>query len=629
MIAELEEEEVSIGRDTGNHIVINDLSVSRRHCVLRREDGLYRLFDCSSHNKTYVNDESIEERLLAHGDQLKIGTSSFIFLTDGDEVAGHSSKVQLEDGAPITKLALRMPVENALYMMARDLNALLSISTTLNSFRKLDELQGHLLRRILLSPEGSGDFEIMFGMERHESPGEKVRISRTIVQQVLRERVAILSNEVLDSDAFGAAPSLISSRAQALLCVPLVSLDKALGVIYIDSRDRAVKFDKEHLHIVTAIANIAAGALANVHHVERLESENERLRASISIEHDMVGRGLAMQELFKLIGRVAPTNLTVLITGESGTGKELAARALHKNSPRKDRPFVSINCAAIPEALLESELFGHERGAFTDARTKKKGLLEVAEGGTVFLDEVGEIPLAAQTKLLRVLQEKELKHVGGTESVKINVRVVAATNRNLEEAIEQGSFRRDLYFRLNVFPLLMPALRDRREDILLLARHFIGKHADQSTQEIKGLTVEACARLVNHHWAGNVRELENAIAHAVALCTGEYIGTEDLPRSMSAAGADAQPPRTLQQRMNDAKRGFILEVLQQAEGDYSRAAELLGIHPNNLHRLRRTLNLKATKQSPCLRGTPSDAPYPRHHARPFRDTLPARRGWHG
>jgi transcriptional regulator with GAF, ATPase, and Fis domain len=605
MIAELEEEEVSIGRDTGNRIVINDLSVSRRHCVLRREDGLYRLFDCGSHNKTYVNNESIEERLLAHGDQLKIGNSSFIFLADGDEAADYSSKVLLEDGATVTKMALRMPVENALYTMARDLNALLGISTTINSFRKLDDLQGHLLKRIfdvvpaerggiLLGPEGSGDFEIMFGMERHESPGEKVRISRTIAQQVLNERVAVLSNEVLDGDAFGAAPSLISSHIRSLLCVPLVSLDKALGVIYLDSRDPAVKFDKEHLHIVTAIANIAAGALANVHHVERLESENERLRASISIEHDMVGRGSAMQELFKLIGRVAPTSLTVLITGESGTGKELAARAIHKNSPRKDKPFVSINCAAIPENLFESELFGHERGAFTDARAQKKGLLEAAEGGTVFLDEVGEMPLLAQTKLLRVLQEKEIKHVGGMESVKINVRVVAATNRNLEEAIEQGSFRRDLYFRLNVFPLVMPALRDRREDVLLLARHFIGKHAEQSTQQIKGLTVEACAQLVNHNWSGNVRELENAIAHAVALCPGEYIGPEDLPRSLLAVSAGGQS-RTLQQKVNEAKRGFVLEALQQSEGDYAGAADLLGIHPNNLHRLIRTLNLKGQR----------------------------------
>jgi Nif-specific regulatory protein len=605
MIAELEDDEISIGRDTQNSIVINDLSISRQHCSLRRENGQYKIVDRGSHNKTFVNNKLVKEKMLEHGDQIKIGSSSFIFLVDEIETPASSSKVELEDGTLITKKALRMPIENALYLMARDLNALLSISTTISSFQKLEALQRHLLKRIfevvpaergciLLSPESSTEFENMFGMERYESNDEKVRISRTIAQQVLRERIAILSNEVLDGNQFSDAQSLISSHIRSLLCVPIVSQDKALGVIYLDSRNPSIKFDKDQLQMVTAIANIAAGALASVQHVEWLERENEQLRTSLNIEHDMLGRSLPMDEILKLISRVGPTNLTVLISGESGTGKELAARAIHKNSPRKLKPFVSINCAAIPETLFESELFGHDKGAYTDARTQKKGLLETANGGTVFLDEIGDMPLLAQSKLLRVLQERELLRVGSTQPIKIDIRVVAATNKNLEEAIQQGTFRRDLYFRLNVFPLIMPPLRDRREDILVLARHFIQKHSEQSTQPIKGLSTEACARLINYNWPGNVRELENSITHAIALCSTDYISPEDLPRSLLVIGDASTQPRTFQQLVNEAKRKFVLDALQQTDGDYSEAAKLLGMHPNNLHRLIRTLNLKGS-----------------------------------
>jgi Nif-specific regulatory protein len=300
-----------------------------------------------------------------------------------------------------------------------------------------------------------------------------------------------------------------------------------------------------------------------------------------------------MRDVYQFVSKVAPTDSTVLIRGESGTGKELVARAIHRNSPRAAMPFLAINCAALTETLLESELFGHEKGAFTGAFAQKRGKLELADRGTVFLDEVGEMPPACQSRLLRLIQEREFERVGGTRQIRTDIRLIAATNRDLEAAIERGTFRKDLYYRLNVVSLTMPPLRDRREDIPLLASHFVAKHGQRARRRVAGIAPEALACLKAHDWPGNVRDLENAIERAVVLGSTDLIMAEDLPETVfESAPHGAGAIGGYHEAIRDEKTRIILAALDQAEGSFTEAAKLLGIHPNYLHRLVRNLDLR-------------------------------------
>ncbi len=327
--------------------------------------------------------------------------------------------------------------------------------------------------------------------------------------------------------------------------------------------------------------------------LEHLELENRRLQAEINLQHNMVGASASMQVIFQNISKVAPSTSTVLVMGESGTGKELVARAIHRNSPRTAKPFMAINCAAITETLLESELFGHERGAFTGAIAQKRGKLEAADGGTVFLDEIGDLAPALQAKLLRVLQEHEFERVGGTKTIPVNIRVIAATNRDLAEGVRRGTFRQDLYYRLNVVTITMPPLRERREDIPVLAEYFAAKYMKKAGRPIAGVTKEAKRILMDYHWPGNVRELENAIERAVVLGSNCRILPDDLPESLLEADpVSAEHLMPYHEAVNEAKRGIILRALQQSSGNFTEAAHALGLHPNNLHRLIRNLDLR-------------------------------------
>jgi Nif-specific regulatory protein len=307
----------------------------------------------------------------------------------------------------------------------------------------------------------------------------------------------------------------------------------------------------------------------------------------------MVGDSPPMREVYRFVSKAAPADSTVLIHGESGTGKELVAHAIHRNSPRAAMPFLAINCAALTETLLESELFGHEKGAFTGAFAQKRGKLELADRGTVFLDEVGEMPLACQAMLLRLLQEREFTRVGGTRQIRTDIRLIAATNRDLEAAVEHGAFRRDLYYRLNVVSVTLPPLRDRRVDIAPLAGYFIAKHGKRAGRKVAGISREAIAFLEAHDWPGNVRELENAIERAVVLGSTDFILAEDLPETVR----EGVPQRTgpiggYYDSIRNEKMRVIRAALDRAAGSFTEAAKLLGIDPNYLHRLVRNLNLR-------------------------------------
>jgi Nif-specific regulatory protein len=621
----LTELECAIGRESSNQLCLSDLSVSRQHCRIHREADLFILRDLESLNCTFVNGVPVRERQLVHGDQLRIGDSLFLFLRHEEETRPTSAPVQLDDGRliPCATVLLRQadaPQLQAEKLLAeppsrlmRDFDVLLKISTAINSTSALEPLARHLLEligsvipaergAILLAEEGSEDFTSAVSWRRQAGAQPSFQVSRTVVRQVLEQGVALLSCDLLERDVLSAAPSLVASNIQSLLAVPLQVCAQVIGFIYLDTRDPAMRFDEDHLRLLSAVAGMAAVALEQAGRLERLERENRRLREEIHLEHDMIGESPRMREVYQFLAKVAPTDSTVLIRGESGTGKELAARALHRNSPRAAKPFVAINCAALAETLLESELFGHERGAFTGAIAQKKGKLELAEGGTLFLDEMGELAPPLQAKLLRVLQEREFERVGGTRPIKADVRVIAATNRDLEGAIAQSSFRQDLYFRLNVVSLRMPPLRERREDIPLLAGYFVAKYSQRCKRQVRGISAQARTRLLSYDWPGNVRELENAIERAVVLGSTDFILPEDLPEAVLEAGVLAEAgSRKLSDLMKEAKKLFIRAAIEQAGGNITKAAELLDVHPNHLHWLIRTLKLKPTlKPGPCV-----------------------------
>jgi Nif-specific regulatory protein len=598
----LDEAQTAIGRDPGNRIRLQEMAVSRRHCLIEKRDSGVVLTDLGSHNGTFVNGVPVKERRLEHGDQVRVGASVFLFLARDGEAAPSSTAVELKDQGIVAGSTIELPA--APHRAARDLDVLLRISTAINSIRGVPALQRRLLESIfdvvpaergavLLAGKGPEEFSAVFGLERDAASGKPVRVSRTIVQRVLRDRVAVLSNDVRDHDDFGGAESLLSARVHSVLAVPLLFADRVLGGLYLDSSSPKARFSEADLRLITAIAGIASVALENARQIDWLESENERLQADAHLEHNMVGEGPAMRAVLAFVAKVAPARTTILVCGESGTGKELVARAIHQNGPRAKKPFVAINCAALAETLLESELFGHERGAFTGAVVQKPGKLEVADGGTVFLDEIGELAATLQAKLLRVLQEQEFERVGGTRPIKVDVRVVAATNRDLKEMTKAGTFREDLYYRINVAALDMPSLADRREDIPLLARYFASKYAARCNRHIVGFTQEAIDCMLGYGWPGNVRELENAIERAVVLGSSEVIRPEDLPESVLEAGPSEGPPVTrYHEALLEVKKDLIRKAFKEAGGNYVETARLLDVHPNYLHRLVRNMNLK-------------------------------------
>ena len=612
--------ELSMGRDPSNHLWIPDQVLSRRHCLLTRKGDQFFIRDLGSRNGTLVNGMTVDELQLRHGDQICIGTSVLLFLLEGCEENVQGSRVELTDtkvlGSPPGSLqsedAIHLQPDNAFAKLpqnaASDFSALLKLATRIGSIGHVDSLQWQLLgfifevvpaeRGAILLFEDPDKFTSAVAWDRARGPDCPVQVSRTIVKRVARERVGLVMNDVFSDEGLRQVGTVAELRIRSVLCVPLIAANKVLGTIYLDSQHRLDQFDEHRLQVMTAIAGITALALNNVQHTEQLQKENQELRAEINLEHNMVGTSKGIQEVFQLIRRVAPTDSTILIEGESGTGKELVARAIHRNSPRAQRPFAAINCAAIPDALLESELFGHEKGAFTGATALKKGKFEAAEGGTLFLDEIGELAPSMQAKLLRVLQEREFERVGGARPVELNIRVVAATNKNLAESVKTGAFRNDLYHRLSVVTLTVPALRDRREDIPVLAEYFVFKISRKCKMRPKSLSAEARAYLVNYHWPGNIRELENALEHAIVLGSTNAILPEDLPEAILETESPASELKVQYHvAMNDFKKQLVRQALLEAKGGYQEAARALGMHPNSLLRLIRNLGLRSALEA--------------------------------
>ena len=574
----------AVGRQGVNSLQLEDHGVSRQHCVFTRVGDDCELKDLDSRNGTFVNGAPITLQKLNSGDEIRIGGSLLVYLTGSQQVSsGADTKTRQLRAEDSLYMASSEKDISPSYRAVHDLRLLLRVSTMLHSFRGLHDMQGLPAAEVLRSHLSSLLLELI--------PAERAGVfipgqepdgwapDAEVFQRICREQVAVW---VEDADGAGLAQ----------LGAPVMMRGELAAVIYLESADPTRRLDEGHLQLVTAVAEMASGAWENATILGWLQQENERLQTELKLEHDMLGASAKMRDLQRQIAKVAPSNSNVLILGESGTGKELIARAIHRNSLRASGPFVAINCAALADNLLESELFGHEKGAFTGAVAQKKGKLEMAEGGTVLLDEIGELSPILQAKLLRVLQEREMERVGGTKTIKLNLRILAATNRDLDEAVKQGVFRQDLYYRLNVVVLKAPALRDRPEDILPLAEHFAKKFARECGRKITGLAPAARAYLRGYSWPGNVRELDNAIERAVVLGSADTILPEDLPEHIRESRPAEVSTTLYEEALEDAKRKVVLKAFEQANYEHEIAAKILGLHPNYLHKLIRTMDLK-------------------------------------
>jgi transcriptional regulator with GAF, ATPase, and Fis domain len=560
-------------------------------------DGTVVLEALEEQDPIFVNGLPVTSRTLEARDELRIGESLFVVQAGDPAPASGLAPCAVDASMPLASRTLfQLGFDDALLLGdvpagardGRDLAALLRAAAALSSIRGLAAFDAAIAGLVLDAIPASrvalwssgGAPAVRSGWS---APGLAADVARVplsvdvvLLERAARERTALVI-EVEDRQA---------------IVAPLMAFGRAVGGLWAEAV-AGTTLDEGHVRLLLVIGALAAVVREQWDETVRLHDRNEQLRAEINIEHNMIGTSRPMRTLFERIARVAKTDSTILLRGESGTGKELVARAAHRNSARADGPFIAINCAALTETLLESELFGHEKGAFTGAIGLKKGKMELADGGTLFLDEIGELPLQLQAKLLRALQEREFERVGGTRPVRVDFRLIAATNRDLEAAARAGTFRQDLFYRLNVVSLVLPPLRERREDIPLLAEYFVRKHAPRSGRSVHAVDPDALARLNRYDWPGNVRELENAIEQALALGVSDQITAEDLPASLVPQASSPQPSSlNYHATVEGAKRDLILRAFEEAEQNHSAAARLLGVHPNYLHRLVRNFDLR-------------------------------------
>ena len=623
---EIDRAEGVLGRDASAFVVLAGAGVSRRHAELRSTDGRVWVRDLDSLNGTLVNGVPVGERELRAGDRLQVGDSVFLFLA-GEESSGTEGT---SFAVPIAASTVRLTLAESLYLhperlvseapasasrrAGEHLRLLLGLGAALDEESDRAALAERALAR-LVAPLGFAAGALFAG----DDPADLALLSRYGEGTRGQTRSAAADDgkgTEDDTEESSLTPSrelveaawnegaAVAAESPPAVCLPLAVRGRTLGILWLAGGGARV--DRELLEVLAAAARLLAAALRDRGTIDELLADR-RERLAESARHGLIGESTAMRRVLERVERLAPSDATVLLAGESGTGKELVARALHAGSARASGPFVAVNCAALSETLLESELFGHEKGAFTGAIAQKKGRVELAHRGTLFLDEIGELALPLQAKLLRVLQEREVERVGGTRPIRVDVRVVAASHRDLAAAVAAGTFRQDLYYRLNVVTVRLPPLRERREDVPLLARWFLADVAAACKRPVGAISPAARRLLVAHSWPGNVRELRNAIEHAVVLGNGDTVLPEDLPESVREAAApaggdgagrgaeeDAEREGSFHAELRARKKELIARALAANEGNVTAAAKELGLHPNYLHRLMTSLGLRAS-----------------------------------
>ncbi len=610
----------TLGRANTNRIVLKDELSSRDHAEVYFAEAKWRLRDLKSLNGTRLNGEPVvDETELHSGDEIQIGNTRYLFVRGIDELP-HVPLANLKDTMTIRKrlsssrFLTPNPEESAdeetkippaLRSVSRDLMQLYRLGLAMGSATTYHELADIVLDGLLGAVKAEVG-AILTLKDGHETEITSVRpdgllkrtyspVSEFVSNEVKSSREAVLAEDVARSRYLNDRDSLKDLGATSLICAPVIHQDRVAALIHLYCIDPHKSLGADDLEFTIAVAKHFALVMGQMQRQESLSAENRSLREQLHVESELIGTSEAIRAIHEQIGRVAPTNATVLIRGESGAGKELVARAIHFNSLRHDGPFICLNCAAITETLLESELFGHERGAFTGATEKKIGKFEAANRGTIFLDEIGEMAFGTQAKLLRILEGHPFERVGGGTPIRVDVRVVAATNQPLEQIIREGKFRRDLFYRLQVVEIHVPTLRDRRSDVRMLAEHFLHRFARETGRKIRGFTPAALARMESYDWPGNVRELKNVVERAVALARGHQLDVADIlltsleiPAETAPASGGHFDPISLE----EMEKRHILRTLEHTQWNKSQAATILEIERSTLDRKIKAYELK-------------------------------------
>ncbi|MBI5367427.1 MAG: sigma 54-interacting transcriptional regulator [Planctomycetes bacterium] len=607
-----------VGRDTAAGVRLTDRTTSRNHFKLVVSGTEVRLADLGRRNDTLVNGRALRQGPLTVGDRIEVGATC-LELRAGAAASAAGANAAPTETAPVASAApgsdpslnstvtIRLraaeadpgagPTAEALpaaYRRAhRDLTTLYMVAKALHVVREIDRLGVLLVETMLDVTEADAAYLFLLAgtppkpalaasrTRKGDASGEPPVTSATLFAEVLRDGTSVLATDAQADPRLAGQKSVVGQQIRSALCVPVRSQDRVLGLLQLHSTRKAGAHGEEDLRLATAIGNQAGIAIENARLQAELRAENANLAEALVSRAAIVGKSPEIERVLKLVGKVAASDVTVLIQGESGTGKELIAQSVHYTSPRKGKPLICVNCGAIPETLVESELFGHEKGAFTGAVARKPGHFERADGGTLFLDEIGELSAQNQVKLLRVLETGRFERVGGTETLQVSVRVLAATNRDLEAEVRKGSFREDLYYRLGVVQVEIPPLRERRGDIPLLIDHFLETYRSQTGRRITGVSPDAQRALRAYDWPGNVRELRNCMDRAVVIADGPLIQPEDLP---SALFAVPRPGDDRLLSLDELEREHIRKVLRHTAGNKKKAAEILGIERSTLYK---------------------------------------------
>ena len=606
----------TIGRSAANRIVIKDELSSRDHAEVYFAEERWRLRDLKSLNGVRINDAILDtEWELTPGDEFQIGKTRFVFVQQIEELP----QVTL---APIQDtISIKRRLTNSRFLtpnpddlsedapsrrvISRDLMNLYRLSLEMGSATTYHDLADIVLDGLLsaVSAEVGAILTIKEGREleitsvRPDDPARRTYspVSEFVTHEVMSGREAILAEDVSRNRYLSQRDSITQLGATSLICAPVIHLDKVLALIHLYCTDPHKSFSNEDLEFTVAVAKHLALVMGQMLRHDSLSAENRSLREQLQVQSELIGESAPIKHILEQIGRVAPTTATVLIRGESGSGKELVARAIHFSSPRKEGPFICLNCAAITETLLESELFGHEKGAFTGATEKKIGKFEASDHGTIFLDEIGEMAYNTQAKLLRVLEGHPFERVGGSTPIRVDVRVVAATNQPLEQNIKEGKFRRDLFYRLQVVEVQVPNLRDRRTDVPLLAEFFLKRFVRETARKIRGFSDGAMKKMEHYDWPGNVRELRNVIERAVALGRGPTLDVGDILLSSLAM---PEPATTKLDKsfepisLEELEKRQIVLTLEHTDWNKSQAAAILQIERSTLDRKIKSYGLK-------------------------------------
>jgi Nif-specific regulatory protein len=628
---------VRLGRAEGNDLVVPDTHVSSEHAKIVFSADRYVLVDQRSTNGTAIlrgrervvlDDTNSREAALEDGDVIELGSQDRVVhvavslreeaddarvfaLKKIEELVPRATILEKDEGRlrilyeALKRIGSSQDLSEVLVAICESSFTLVPLATHVTIILRDDDDEN------AASKGAAGYVPVMTRVRGQDAPpSQAIPITRSVFRKVVSERAAVVAADAPRD--VGQSESLMGAQIRSTLGIPLWKGDEILGVIQVDNREATGVLTASDLDIMAVLAQNASLAVANARVAKRLRAAEERLKKENAFlkgkeqerrtggkkdgPPEIIGNSTPMKQLLQQLEKVVNTRVTVLIEGETGVGKELVAASVHYRSNRRDRLFVGQNCAAMPETLLESELFGHRKGAFTGAHEDKRGLFEVADGGTLFLDEVTEMPLSLQSKLLRVLQEGEIRPIGATQEKKVNVRIVAATNRNLEKEVAEGRFREDLYYRLKVFPLRVPPLRERREDIPLIGSHFLQRFATEFGKPAGGFSQQAMELLQSYDWPGNVRELQNEVQRLVIqLDTGGFVTPDMLsPRVRQVEGMieRVRPTKgTLKEMMDQVERWLLIEALREHGNNKTAAAKSLGITREGLHKKLRAFGL--------------------------------------